>query len=141
MIPLREQYIYSDDPIYCCGCGWNVQARLTDGTEIYPHRPDLSELPFWVCEGCGNHVGCHHKTSDRTKPLGNIPTKEIRVARQHIHRILDPMWKGGSMKRGHVYGRLSKRLGYSYHTGEIKTVEEARRVYAVVQEMRKEIGL
>ena len=27
--------------IRCCGCGDKVQARLTDGSEIYPHRKDL----------------------------------------------------------------------------------------------------
>jgi hypothetical protein len=69
--------------IYCCGCESAVQARLTDGREIYPHRPDLADLPFWKCDGCGNHVGCHHKTNDRTRPLGNIPTPEIRIARKH----------------------------------------------------------
>ena len=69
----------------------DVEVRLTNGAEIYPHRKDLSELPFWKCDTCGNFVGCHHKTGDPTKPLGVIPTSEIKRARQHIHRILDPI--------------------------------------------------
>jgi len=77
--------------IYCCGCLIKVNARLTDGSEIYPHRKDLSSLPFWVCDKCGNYVGCHHKTSNRTAPLGCIPTSEIRAARNRIHKMLDPM--------------------------------------------------
>ena len=64
--------------IFCCGCQSDVQARLTDGAEIYAHRRDLASLPFWKCDACGNFVGCHHKTKHRTRPLGCIPTKEIK---------------------------------------------------------------
>jgi len=31
-------------PIWCCTCQKDVQARLTDGREIYPHRHDLAAL-------------------------------------------------------------------------------------------------
>lgn len=67
--------------LYCCGCQCLVEARLTTGAEVYPHRDDLAELPFWRCDICKNWVGCHWKTADRTRPLGNIPTKEIKAAR------------------------------------------------------------
>ncbi len=111
---------------------------LTNGAECYPHRPDLHDLPFWKCSSCKNFVGCHHKTTDRTRPLGNIPTPELKRARQHIHRILDPIWQNKLMPRGRVYGKLSKALGYSYHTGEIKTVEEARKIYGLVKDIAVE---
>lgn len=78
-------------------------------------------------------VACHWKTADRTRPLGNIPTKEIKAARQHIHRILDPLWKQKKIPRGKLYAKLSRELGYNYHTGEIKTVEEARKIYTIVK--------
>ena len=81
--------------IRCCGCQKKVEARLTDGSEIYPHRKDLYSLPFWKCDVCGNFVGCHHKTKNRTRPLGCIPTPEIKNARKHIHAILDPLWQSG----------------------------------------------
>lgn len=120
--------------IYCCGCGQDVEARLTDGREVYPHRPDLANLPFWKCDACKNYVGCHWKTKDRTRPLGNIPTKELKNARQYIHRILDPIWKNGKMPRGKVYARIARELGLEeYHTAEIRTIEEARRVYTIVK--------
>lgn len=128
--------------IFCCGCKTKVQARLTSGVEIYPHRPDLSDLPFWRCDGCKNYVGCHHKTNDRTNPLGNIPTKELRNARQHIHKVLDPLWKTGRMSRKHLYKKVSdavrgkatfpKEPNWKYHTAKIRTVEEAREVYKFV---------
>lgn len=111
-------------------------ARLTDGTEIYPHRPDLSALPFWRCDACGNFVGCHHKTPNRTQPLGNIPTKEIKEARKHIHRILDPLWMKApdpKAKRREIYAYLSRHLGYQYDTGEIREIDEARTVYTLVK--------
>ncbi|HYH64313.1 MAG TPA: zinc-finger-containing protein [Urbifossiella sp.] len=124
--------------IYCCQCGHEVDARLTDGREVYPHRPDLSDLPFWKCDACANHVGCHWKTKDRTRPLGNIPTRELKAARQHIHQLLDPIWQQGRMPRGKLYARLARELGcQEYHTAEIRSVEDARRVYAVVRDIAR----
>lgn len=128
--------------IYCVECGGIMKARLTSGEEIYPHRPDLHALPFWKCDACKNHVGCHHKTAERNKPLGNIPTKELRSARNHIHALLDPLWKGKRDKRGNrgrLYKRISSEIGYEYHTGEIKTMEEARKIYIIIKNIANEI--
>lgn len=125
--------------LYCCGCGEEVEARLTDGAEIYPHRPDLNHpapRPYWRCDACGNYVGCHWKTEDRTRPLGNIPTAELREARRKIHELLDSLWEQGTLRRSFIYNALSEALGYPYHTGEIRTIEEARRVYKAVLEIR-----
>lgn len=127
--------------IYCCGCSCKVKAQLTDGQEIYPHRPDLFSLPFWKCDACNNYVGCHHKTEERTRPLGNIPTREIMEARKHIHALLDPLWKTTKCKpkakgqRRKIYAEISKRINKEYHTGEISSIEEAREVYKIVKEI------
>lgn len=123
--------------IYCCQCGEKVEARLTDGREIYPHRQDLHSLPFWKCDACGNYVGCHHKTSNPTNPLGNIPSPAVKDARQHIHRLIDPLWQSGRIPRGVLYKELSDRIGWKYHTAKIKSVEEAREVYRAAQEIAK----
>lgn len=124
--------------IWCCGCGKDVEARLTDGSETYPHRKDLYELPFWKCDTCKNFVGCHHKTKNRTQPLGNIPTKALKNARQQIHKILDPIWQTGFMPRGGVYSLIADRMGIKqYHTAEIKTIEDARAVYLIVKGIMK----
>lgn len=120
--------------IHCCGCSGTVDARLTSGEEIYPHRKDLSSLPFWKCDACGNFVGCHHKTKHRTNPLGHIPTKELKQARKHIHKILDPIWKSGRMTRTEVYNKVSDKIGWNFHTACIKTIEEARTVYRIVRD-------
>ena len=70
--------------LYCCGCDTGTEARLTNGAEIYPHRPDLHELPFWKCDKCGNFVGCHHKTKDRTRPM----KIEIEISEEAVNAAL-----------------------------------------------------
>lgn len=122
--------------IYCCGCEDDIKARLTSVVEIYPHRKDLNNIPFWRCDSCGNFVGCHHKTKNKTNPLGCIPTPEIKKARQLIHSILDPLWKSGKISRSGIYSKISERVGKSYHTAQIRSIEEAREIYKIVREYR-----
>jgi len=120
--------------IYCCGCNEKVEARLTRGSEVYPHRGDLSNLPFWKCDTCRNYIGCHHKTKKPTQPLGCIPTPEIRRARKHIHALLDPIWQSGRVGRRDLYKQISARIGWKYHTAKIRSIEEARSIYRVIKE-------
>lgn len=126
--------------IFCTGCGKDVEARLTNGKERYPHREDLYDIPFWRCDGCGNYVGCHHKTKNPTQPLGCIATPELLRARNLIHGLLDPLWKEGKIKRGQAYAYISKRLGYHYHTGELRSIEEARTVWRIVVQLKGELN-
>ena len=121
--------------LYCCGCEKQVFAYLTDGGEIYPHLADLRTKPFWKCETCGNYVGCHHRTDTPTKPLGCIPTPELRRKRKDIHSVLDPLWQQGALTRSQVYNRLSEQLGYRYHTARIRSLQEANKVYREVQNL------
>lgn len=125
--------------IYCTGCQQDVEARLTNGAERYPHRQDLYELPFWKCDKCGGYVGCHHKTDKPTRPLGVIATPEILEARKKIHALLDPLWKSKKIKRGQAYAFVSNRLGYNYHNGEIRSLEEARKIYRIVAELHNQL--
>lgn len=126
--------------IYCCGCGHDVQARLTNGSEVYPHRGDLKQIPFWKCDGCGNFVGCHHKTRNPSRSLGVIPTPELRSARKKIHKILDPIWEDGHMPRGKVYHEIACSIGVQkYHTAEIRTIEKAREVYRAILDIKKDL--
>jgi hypothetical protein len=123
--------------LWCCGCQREVEAVCATGGEIYPHRTDLHKKRFWRCPTCGNYVGCHPGSE---KPLGNIPTPELRKARSHVHAILDPIWKTKRMARGAIYAKISERIGRQYHTGEIKTIEDARLVYRIVQEIASEVA-
>ncbi len=122
--------------IYCCGCGKKVEATLVTGKETYPHRLDLYEEKFWRCD-CGLFVGVHKNSN---KPLGIIATHEIKKARSHIHKILDPIWRKGVMTRSKVYKKISKEIGKDYHTANIRSIEEARCVYRIIQKIRKEIN-
>lgn len=115
--------------IYCCQCGGDVSARLSDGGEVYPHRKDLCSIPFWICDTCGNFVGCHHKTKNRTQPLGCIPNQEIRNARKHLHSIIDPIWQSGKMTRSAIYKAISNEIGWNYHTAKTRTIEECKAAY------------
>ncbi len=124
--------------VWCCGCHKAVSPRLTTGQEIYPARPDLAHLPFWKCDDCRNYVGCHHKTANRLQPLGNIPTAELRAARRKIHEVLDPLWQAHGMPRKKLYSRLSKLLGWKYHTAELRTMQEARAAWLAVRQIERD---
>lgn len=126
--------------LWCCKCADYVEPRLTDGAEVYPNRPDLSELPFWRCDTCDNWVGCHHKTKNRTKPLGNIPSPELKKARGHIHALIDPLWKSKKISRSELYQRMSDKLGWSYHTATLRTIDEARIAYRAGLLIKEELS-
>ena len=121
--------------IHCCACGREISARLTGGREVYPYRPDLKTLPFWRCDTCGNFVGCHHKTPNPTRPLGCIPTPELKEVRKQIHALIDPIWKNGQMSRGKLYAKLGDALGRHYHTGELRSMDEAETVLRAAREI------
>ena len=126
--------------IFCIGCNKEVNARLTDGSERYPHRTDLADIPFWHCDDCGSWVGCHHKTKQRTRPLGYLAPKEIFEARKVIHALLDPLWQGGEITRAQAYAYITRQLGYQYHTGEIKSIEEAKTVWRIVANLHNMVN-
>ena len=125
--------------LFCAGCSKDIQARLTDGREVYPHRPDLYARPYWVCDKCLNYVGTHHKTKKPTEPLGIIPTPQLRRARQHIHALLDPLWQQHGVERKWLYKWLSDDLGWKYHTAKIRDIDEARYIWRLVAELHNTV--
>lgn len=122
--------------IHCCECDTHIIPTLISGKEKYPHRPDLFDIPIWRCDTCGNTVGCHHKSQDRLRPLGCIPSKELQALRIRIHALLDPIWKHKQMPRSAIYSKLTKVLGREYHTAELRTVEEANRIIDALRGMQ-----
>lgn len=123
--------------IFCVACQKKVEARLTNGAEVYPHRPDLYKLNFWICDNCKNFVGCH-KNGNGKKPLGNIPTPKIKMLRKQIHSQLDPLWQSGKYSRKWLYKTISKKIGKEYHTATIASVEEAKTVLNILSEIKNE---
>lgn len=122
--------------IFCTGCGTDVEARLTDGFEMYPRRVDLHSHVFWVCDTCRAFVGTH-KTNN--KPLGFLATQAIKSWRKNIHAILDPLWMNKKIRRGQAYAYVSNRIGRTYHTAEIYSVEEGKRIYNIVKELKDKL--
>lgn len=116
--------------LQCINCNKNVEAKLVTGDVIYPHRPDLKNRNFYKCPFCGEYVGCHPNT---TKPLGCIPSKELRQARIKVHDKLDILWKSGKHKRAEIYKTLSEHFGYKYHNGNTKTVAECEEAIQVLE--------
>lgn len=88
-----------------CDCG--SMAVLVNGSEIYPHRPDLYKLNFYKCN-CGSYVGCHRGT---TKPLGNPANSETRAARSVAHKAFDPLWRDFGFERKDLYSSLASYMG------------------------------
>lgn len=122
--------------IFCINCNKDIEAVLTSGKEIYTHRTDLYNLKFYKCPICKNYVGCHKGTD---KPLGCIPTKQLKQARMKAHNYIDKYWKTGICKRKEIYKILSNHFGYEYHNGNTKTIEECEEAIKVINEHFKAV--
>lgn len=83
---------------------------LTSGREVYPKKPHLYSLPFWICRSCWAYVACHENTFI---PLGDVATASERRWRSKAHNALDPIWRNGIMERRESYAWLSEKLGKS----------------------------
>lgn len=128
-------------PPVCPYCG--ERAVLVDGGRVYPHRPDLKHLSFWLCAPCDAYVGCHPPTQKFTQnrtdiPLGRLANAELRTAKSAVHQVLDPLWKSKQHSRSYVYARLAGLLGLPVehtHIGmfDIRLCKEA---YALCSDSR-----
>ena len=103
---------------------------MVTGREVYPHRPDLFDKPFWACLPCGAWAGCHPRTEKRMGRLANAETRRLKMA---AHAAFDPLWKSGRMSRTKAYAWLREKLGLSErdcHIGWMSD-EDLRRVVEV----------
>lgn len=96
----------------CPYCG--EKARWCENKEIYGKNYGKSYMCYY-CKPCNAYVGCHRNTR---MALGTIANAELRGWRQKAHRIVDPLWKSGKMKRAEVYQMLSRHFGHEIHIGE-----------------------
>ena len=116
--------------IWCTTCNCVVEARKTDGSEIYPHRKDLKELIFYKCT-CNSTIGCH---KDTDKPMGTLANDKLKKARIVAHKEFDDLFKNGYMSRKKAYEWLSDKLNISKdncHIGMFN-IEECNLVVSAV---------
>ena len=100
------------DEVVCPSC--QKPAPWVENKEKYGRNYGKSYMCYY-CKPCGYYVGCHNNTR---KPLGTMISNEHCKYRKAVHEKIDPLWKSGKIKRGYLYARISKALGYTYHTGE-----------------------
>lgn len=115
---------------YCGGVALHVS-----GDVIYPHRPDLSSLGFYLCQPCNAYVGCHKGT---LKPLGTPAKAELRKLRSSCHEKFDKLWRevgNGNRARTQAYSMLSAILGVEeLHFGS-SNEELATRALSILESM------
>ena len=99
------------------------EPKIESGKRVYPHRQDLREKLFWLCENCGAYVGCHGNTD---KPLGKLANKEVRLLRRQAHRLFDNLWKNKKMRRKEAYQWLAVRLSIDYNDCHIGMFDKRR---------------
>jgi len=138
--PMNRQDLGLDDPrapaeFACIECGGSP--HLVKGDRIYPHRPDLHEKNFYLCE-CSAYCGTHPNTST---PLGYPCGAETRKARNGAHQAIDTIWRDKLMSRKAVYAELSRRLGISHDKTHVAmmTAEQARNATLVALDLRREV--
>lgn len=112
------------EEVICPSC--NKPGVWTENKEIYGKNYGKSYM-IYLCRDCRYSVGCHNNT---TKPLGTMISREHAQYRRQVHAKIDPLWKSGKVQRKHIYSRISKALGYTYHTGEAD-IETCKKVLAL----------
>ena len=121
----------------CIECG--NEPRLTDGSEIYPHRPDLASKRFYKCDTCpSSYCGCH---PDTTTPLGYPCGSATRKARGEAHAVIDPIWREKKASRKTVYFELARRLQIPLEECHVAwmTADEARDAAQVAKAIRTDL--
>lgn len=114
---------------YCSG-----EVQKVRGEKIYPHRPDLHRLKFFLCGPCDAYVGCHAKGKG-FKPLGRLANKELRQWKMRAHKEFDPIWRSGRMNRYEAYKWLAEQMGKTSrecHIGKFD-VGDCMRVIEIVK--------
>jgi hypothetical protein len=96
-----------------CECG--TRAALKTGRDVYPHRPDLFELNFYVCPIDGYRVGCHKGTS---APLGMPATPATQKARRAAHAAFDELWERKIVKDDISRG-AARKAAYTWLASEL----------------------
>lgn len=110
--------------VYCPYCG--NEAKWVENRFIYGKNYGRSYMAY-LCKPCDAFVGCHNNTR---KPLGTLANRELRNLRKKVHAYIDMFWKTGRLQRKYVYARITKELGFQYHTGE-SDIETCKKILAL----------
>lgn len=97
--------VKGDEMIICQKC--MRKAKLVTGEYIFPFNKKYKDHNYYVCEGCGDYVGCHEGT---TKALGTLADKRLREKRIQVHRAFDQIWKDSPISRKQAYEYLAEKL-------------------------------
>jgi hypothetical protein len=108
-------------PPICPYC--SAPTALVKSDVVYPHRPDLAGKKFWLCHPCDAYVGCHPGTE---RPLGTPANADLRALRSKVHAALDPLWRGGRLRRSEAYERLAVAMGIPGEECHVGMFDEAR---------------
>lgn len=130
--------------VICPYCG--QPAEMVKGSVLYPGHPDpeLAGKNFYRCDPCDAHVGCHAPNPAMgfkgTEPLGRMADFALRRAKNNAHRVFDPLWKLGHMKRSQAYAWLARALGITpeqCHIGMFD-IEQCHRAIDACKQYRKQ---
>lgn len=138
-----KKWGHSPDPVDVpCPCGATALPKY--GRDVYPHRPDLAGLHFYVCPTCTRRCGTHKGT---WQPLGTPANAAERAARRAAHAHFDPLWRrdaaGETEGRAHFYRWLAEELKIPperCHIGMFD-VETARRAVELCKPQLERRGL
>lgn len=126
------------EKIYCTHCRQEVEAFSTPASSIFGDKFRFKDNIIFVCPNCKNYV----ETSKDLIPLGVIPTKELRKAKNYILSVLNSMLEQKMMTRKEAYLKLSKSVYANrkvFKISDIRDLDEARKVYAAVKKLREDI--
>lgn len=139
--PQAKLHAWERLPVTCPYC--SRQAELVTGKQIYPHRTDLHELNFWLCDPCNAYVGTHKAGigwGNGTRPKGTLADALTRDARKAAHAAFDPLWQRGDLSRRKAYAWLASALGLTVdqtHIG-IFDVQTCMRTAAICRRRMKQ---
>nr|DAV53527.1 MAG TPA: zinc finger domain-containing protein [Caudoviricetes sp.] len=126
------------EKIWCVTCNKYVDAELGLYGDIFPNRLEKAKLPIWICPMCGNYVLTHSKTY---RPVGVIGNKQIRIFRLAIHKQLGKACQDSTLTIRDCYGVMSAVLGYKFHSGKLKTINEALKALKIASRINEKKAL
>lgn len=121
----------NSEAIFCCNCNEWVNAKAVPASHVYPKRHDLQGKIYLQCPTCSGTVGAHRDG----RPLGCIPTPAVRSMRITIHDRIRGIVGDRRLTTCLVYRYLSGCIGQEYHTGNIKSVEEADKILNLLSDL------